>query len=137
MDTFVFSAWVVVEKSQKETYELAGFVGIEDVSPGRYYIGLRERLLDAVQRAQLIHGSPVTKESHILLKVKLSSEGFAHYATLALGVDYSHSPVLFKMVYKDRCAGWKVWHFQADLPLRAESPSGKVLLVSEWVEIPE
>ena len=100
--------------------------------PGRDYVGLRERKDEAVERSQRIFNKPVTKETHIFLKITFSEAGFAKYATLSMPT-HNFAPQLSKMVYYTRSEqaayDWKVWHWNGDLPL--DDP----LIESEWVEI--
>ena len=45
---------------------------------GRNYIGLREHEEDALQRASLVSYQPVTKGTHVLLRVHFTPLGLAH-----------------------------------------------------------
>ena len=102
---------------------------------GRNYIGLREHEEDALQRASLVSYQPVTKGTHMLLRVHFTPLGLAHYSTATAGVEHSFSPLLTKKLYHDDPTDWKVWHFHGDSPLRHFGPGGIAYLTTEWLQI--
>ena len=133
-----FTLYLVVEKRFRETFDMSGIVPMSIISPGGYYIGLRECPYQALVRAKLhTDEGKVTRESHILLKIHFSAAGYMHYATKSAGRDYAFSPVLHKRIYRKDKVDWKVWHFQDNLPMRWEASPGVSLVSSEWCDNPE
>ena len=128
------TTWTVVYKMDRAACEAADKVLARYVNPGSDYVGLRERREDALERARLVSGQPVRRETHVLLKTTFSPAGFARYATLSTGTAHAFTPVLHKKVYSDTSHDWQVWHFQDDLPL-AVVVDGQAFVTSEWVEI--
>ena len=96
-------------------------------------IGLRENPTDALERECKI-GESVSKDTHVVLEIRFSSLGVAHYTTLCQGPDYGFRSTLQKMSYRG-ATDWKVWHFHADLPLEAYDEQGNLLVTSSLKEI--
>ena len=96
-------------------------------------IGLRENPTDALERECEI-GESVSKDTHVVLEIRFSSLGVAHYTTLCQGPDYGFRSTLQKMSYRG-ATDWKVWHFHADLPLEAYDEQGNLLVTSSLKEI--
>ena len=99
----------------------------------KWKIGLRENPTDALERECKIGGS-VSKDTHVVLEIRFSSLGVAHYTTLCQGPDYGFRSTLQKMSYRG-ATDWKVWHFHADLPLEAYDEQGNLLVTSSLKEI--
>jgi len=99
-----------------------------------WYIGFRQRVQDAVDRADQV-GFVASKESHVILEVSFSPLGFAYYGTTCEGSSQSFTPVLHKVVHKyvseDKC----IWHFHRELPLSLGDSSGNPLVSTRWMEI--
>ena len=106
----------------------AGLVSRQGVSDGRSYIGLRERVEDALERAQL-NGQVVSKDTHVLLGLFFSQEGVAHDTLQNTGMGHNYIPMLQKCIYWDR-HDWKVWHFTGDITLQSST-----YLETKWLEI--
>lgn len=75
-----------------------------------------------------------SKDTHVVLEIRFSSLGVAHYTTLCQGPDYGFRSTLQKMSYRG-ATDWKVWHFHADLPLEAYDEQGNLLVTSSLKEI--
>jgi hypothetical protein len=104
---------------------------------GSWYIGLRERLQDAVYRAQRVSqkaGYKIDKSSHGVLQIRFSALDIGHYARCCGDLHVKYQPLLHKVVYNDH-QDWGVWYFIADLPLAARDLAGNILISCECFEI--
>ena len=95
------------------------------------YIGLRETRDAASYRSttQLKTDPPVNEETHVILEVRFTPFGIAHFATAVDDGAYRCQPVLHKI--------WKPWdegnwHFTRDLPLWLDDAGGNPFIRSEW-----
>ena len=93
--------FVAVHKDDIPVIQMRQVLHTRQVHGSRPYIGLRERLEDAVQRAP-----GFTKASHCILQVQFTTEGLAQFVTETSGADTSFAPRLSKSDETD----WKVWH---------------------------
>ena len=104
------------------------------IAKGWWYIGFRQRVQDATDRAGQV-GFEASKSSHVMLEVSFSPLGFAYYGVTCEGPSQSYTPVLHKVVHKwvsdDKC----IWHFHRDLPLSLGDSSGNPLVSTQWLEI--
>ena len=82
---------------------------------GRPYIGLRERAADALERAQLQCSDHVGKDTHVLLEVRFTEHGVAHFMTTCAGVEQAFAPVLTKKLFYGDSSDWRVWPLRACL----------------------
>ena len=97
MDEPRFTLCLTVDRRLREVFGAANSVLMSVVSPGGFYIGLREDWYQAFVRAKLhSDGARVSGASHIILKIHFSAAGFMHYATTSAGRDYAFSPMLTK-----------------------------------------
>ena len=71
-----------------------------------------------MDRVCLYATESVSKETHVLLEWRLSTEGLAHFSTTYAGAEHRFAPILSKMSYWGD-HDWKVWHFLGDLPVRS------------------
>jgi hypothetical protein len=100
-----------------------------------WHIGLRERVVDAVDRAIKVEGRDnVSKETHMILRVTFSALGVAHFGTKCQDSSFQFRPKLYKMSYHDT-NDWGVWHLLCDLPLSLNDEQGNTLVSSEYMEI--
>ena len=123
---------VVVEAKCCRVYYVSGL--------GKDYVGLRERVADAVARGERVCNKSVTNETHIILKTTFTEAGFAKYATLSTDHKHNFAPQLYKKIYntprdEQEAYDWKVWHWNGDLPLDDREENGQQLVFSEWFEI--
>jgi hypothetical protein len=130
-----FVLWLVMTKEHQEQCLQANLVPMELVNPGRRYLGFRERPLEAITRAQQ-YEIEVTSERCVFLKVTISPLGFFHYANKKIVAYRFHAPVLSKKVYWKSGYDWKTWQFLEDLPLDKHTPSGEMLVSTEWFDVP-
>ena len=110
-----------------------GTLRLQGTGPEQWKIGLRETLVDAVERTTKISG-PISKDTHVVLEITFTPLGLAHYAKIYQGCDYGFQPMLQKKTYRD-ATDWKAWHFHGDLPLQASDEQGNVLITSRLMEI--
>jgi len=128
--------WLAITKEVAAHCMSVGCVPLERAGNGRSYIGLRERYFEALERAQWNSSTEIGSHSHVLLRVHLTPLGMAHYTTKDAGPGHRFTPILTKMVYTEGTYDWKVWHFLAHLPLRAEATrTGDSLVQTEWYGI--
>ena len=100
-----------------------------------WHIGLRERVVDAVDRAIMVEGRDnVSKETHMILRVTFSALGVAHFGTTCQGSSLQFLPALYKKSYHGP-TDWGVWHLLCDLPLSLNDVMGNTLVSSQWLEI--
>ena len=100
-----------------------------------WHIGLRERVVDAVDRAIKVEGRDnVSKETHMILRVTFSALGVAHFGTKCQDSSFQFRPKLYKMTFHDN-KDWGVWHLLEDLPLSMIDEQGNTLVSSEYMEI--
>ena len=110
-----------------------GTLRLQGTGPEHWKIGLRENVVDAVERTTKISG-PISKDTHVVLEITFTPLGLAHYAIVITASDYGFQPMLQKKTYRD-AKDWKVWHFHGDLPLQASDEQGNVLITSKLMEI--
>ena len=80
------------------------------------YLGFREDRVAAMARASMFSPTPVSKETHALLKVVISAEALVRLTLTMAREDYRFAPMLHKRTNRgDR--DWKVWHYCGDFPL--------------------
>jgi hypothetical protein len=108
-----FVLWLAVPKRDVELYQSQGHVPLHGVSGGRSYIGLREQPTAAVERVYESTGKAATKDSHMLLELRLTMFGLGHFATQKTA---DFNTVLFEKTFNDD-VDWGVWHFVGDIPL--------------------
>ena len=89
---------------------------------------------DGCPRTRMQNWGICSKDTHVVLEIRFSSLGVAHYTTLCQGPDYGFRSTLQKMSYRG-ATDWKVWHFHADLPLEAYDEQGNLLVTSSLKEI--
>ena len=135
MADYALTTCTVVEKVDRPACDSLGRVLMRYVNPGFPYVGSRERRKDALARAVMTVGVPVTRQTHIFLRTRFSTAGVAYYGMKYQGGDHAFAPMLARKVYNDTSYDWKVWRFHGDLPLQATSDGGQPLIVSEWEEI--
>ena len=100
-----------------------------------WHIGLREREIDALDRAFQVEGSDnVSKQTHMILRVTFSALGVAHFGTKCQDSSFQFRPKLYKMTFHDN-KDWGVWHLLEDLPLSMIDEQGNTLVSSEFLEI--
>ena len=100
-----------------------------------WHIGLRERVVDAVDRAIKVEGRDnVSKETHLILRVTFSALGVAYFGTKCQDSSFQFRPKLYKMTFHDN-KDWGVWHLLCDLPLSLNDEQGNTLVSSEYMEI--
>ena len=100
-----------------------------------WHIGLRERVVDAVDRAIKVEGRDnVSKETHMILRVTFSALGVAHFGTKCQDSSLQFRQKLYKKSYYDNI-DWGVWHLLGDLPLSLNDEQGNTLVSSEYLEI--
>ena len=130
--------FLVLQRSQQEECEAGNVVPLE-FCPNRRgnYIGLREEIDDAVDRA--VRWGSVTAQTHVLLKIHFTEIGFAHFVSASLGQEHNFSTTLHKQVYyEDTTRDWKVWYFLDNLPLTLHEKNTNILLITHnWMDIPE
>ena len=134
-----FTLYLVLEKRLRAAFEHDGTILMSIVNPGCYYIGLRQCPIAAFIRAKRVFvQGPMSRESHILLKVHFSPAAVLHYISKSAGRDHAFASVLHKRTYPgDTDVDWKVWYFLEDLPLRYDDPFSVSVLSFEWCELPE
>ena len=106
--------YVAVHKDDCVVCESLGYVPRRYVG-GRPYIGLRERAADALERAQLQCSDHVGKDTHVLLEVRFTEHGVAHFMTTCAGVEQAFAPVLTKKLFYGDSSDWRVWPLRACL----------------------
>jgi hypothetical protein len=121
--------FAVFPRSDIELFDSKGHVLLH----GAQYIGLRQRLEDAVARAIKVGGA-CNKNSHGVLEVTFTPLGLAHYTTTCADSSYFYKPLLHKMEYWDS-TDWQVWHFLTELPLQASDMQGNLLIATRWLDI--
>ena len=94
------------------------------------YVGLRERLVGAVQRYNASFPGRVTAVTHVLLEVAFTTEGIARYCTAITNAAQRFARVRTQKTYADPPRGWGVWHCIGDLPL--DEPNN---IVPVWRDI--
>ena len=97
------------------------------------HVGFRERPEDALGRASATEHTPVSKATHVLLRVSFSAEALARLTAESAGPAYGFASMLHKVTYRGRekCdTDWKVWHYCGDFPLTEDNG-----IEWEWVEI--
>ena len=94
------------------------------IFPDRYgtYTGLRQSAHDAFEREQMNHNWQLQPKDVTIFSVKFSLLGWMHVTTTMRG----SVPLLQRMTYSDGI-DYGVWHFNASLPLRCETPTGELL----------
>ena len=92
------------------------------------YVGFREEAADALERASMISSTPVSKDTHALLKVWVSAEALVRLTVTPAGVENRFAPMLHKRTYAGD-TDWKVWHYCGDFPLNLPG------VVTQWEEI--
>ena len=123
----------VIAVSDIPSIQAPGCICLAEAGANQWKVGLRENLADAIERESKIGGS-VSKHTHLVLEIRFSSLGVAHYTTLCKGADYGFQTTLQKMSYRGD-TDFKVWHFHADLPLQAYDEQGNLLVTSRLMEI--
>ena len=122
----------VIAVSDMPAILLQGCIRLAGNGADQWKIGLRENVADAIEGEIKILG-PVKKNSDVVLEIRFSALGVAHYTTLCQGPDYDFRSTLQKMVWPG-CRRM-VWHFHADLPLQAYDEQGNVLVTTRFMEI--
>ena len=92
--------------------------------PGKGYIGLRESVQLAFDRARIVKAD-VQPEECVVCAVKFSPLGWLHCTTTMVG----SIPMLHKKLYNDGL-DWGVWHFNAALPSEISEKNTNEMLVS-------
>ena len=92
--------------------------------PGKAYIGLRENVQLAFDRARLVNAD-VQPEECMVCAVRFSPLGWLFCTTTMVG----SIPMLSKKSYTDGI-DWGVWHFNAALPTEIREANTNELLVS-------
>jgi hypothetical protein len=106
------------------------------VTPVKNYIGLREKVSDAVERRQKIWGCAVTDDTHEVLKVTVTLEGVADLVLRASASEDHFASTLYKKpYYRDKDTDWKVWHYIGDLPLQGNVTYDEKLYTAEWLPL--
>ena len=100
-----------------------------------WHIGLRKRVVDALDRAIQVEGSDnVSKETHMILRVTFSALGVAHFGRYYQDSSLQWRQKLYKKSYYGNI-DWGVWHLLGDLPLSLNDEQGNTLVSSEYLEI--
>ena len=115
------------------TVLLQGHIPLADSGADQWKVGLRHRVEDAIERESKVGGT-VRKDTHVVLKIRFSALGLAHFTTLCQARDGAYRSLLQKQVYRDN-ADWKVWHFGDHLPLNAVDEQDRPLITAEMMLI--
>ena len=110
-----------------------GLLLLHGTGADQWWIGLRQHVDDAVQRAQHLERG-VSRKTHLVLEITFTSLGIAYYCTQCTGAAYGFAPILEKKIFKDG-TDWGVWHFHGNLPLHAITQYGEVLVFTSCREI--
>ena len=105
-------------------------------TPGQFYVGLREKVDDAVDRfRQNKFFADLAKGPYVLFQVTFSVAGLAHYVSTTAGPDYHYAVMLAKHTYRNSTQDYGAWHFQGDLPLQVLDAQGAPLLSCEFLRV--
>ena len=74
-----------------------------------WHIGLREKLVDAVER-EIKYAERVDEDSHMVLRITFHPLGVAHFTTSFGDATYQFKPVLHKVAYGGM-TDWGCWRF--------------------------
>ena len=123
--------FTVVPKDQVKRCKENNIYALE---PEGYYIGLRQSMQGAVDRA-IRGGEYITKGSHMMLRFEFSTLGVGYFTTQFDDASYHFTPVLYK-----KCGRWSdydrgVWHFSQDLPLSLKDDEGNDLVTSRFCQM--
>ena len=99
------------------------------------YIGLRETIAGAVERARMFDRH-VQNDTHCTLEVEFSPHGIAFFTMHCQGPDRQFQSTLFKKTFKDKTRDWGTWHFWGDLPLSMIDSLGNPFITARWKEMP-
>ena len=102
-----------------------------EIPPGWWHIGFRESPEEAILRAEQA-GDPVSKHTHVILKVVFSTLGVAHFATTCEDSSYGFQPILSKYCKWNAKHDKGAWHFIRHLPLTLNDDQGNILVTTEW-----
>ena len=100
------------------------YVGYKD------HVGFRERPEDALERASVTEHTRVSKETHVLLRVRFSADALARLTVASAGPAYGFASMLHKVTFRDVRVDWKVWRYCGDFPF-----AGLDGVETQWVEI--
>ena len=110
--------YVAVSKSHYVACNAAGKLD-RRLLGGRKYIGLRETVEAAMERAQKVfYPAGVNKETYVILRLRLSADAVATFTTMSAGKEHQFASMLHKKTYWGETDDWRVWHFCGDFPLR-------------------
>ena len=104
---------------------------------GQDYIGLRQEVSDAIDRAKMpCNYGPMEKAEIAVFKFTFTPTGVSHYTLRTTqGAKHGAVSVLRRQAYPYSVIDWKVWHFTGDLPLYMMDECGRLLLYSERMYI--
>ena len=110
--------YLVLSASDRAACETFGYIPYRLASVGKSYIGLRERVQDAIVRYKQFFNGP-----YMIVKITFTARGIAHYSVASAGPQHAFSSMLSKQVYWPRSRtevteDYKVWHFHGDLPFK-------------------
>ena len=126
---------VAVFAEDRAVVEASGVVKARQVSGSKNYIGLRESPEDALQRGKQVYkGIEGVGKQMVVLRITFTNAGLGHFTKKCACPGHAFDSVLKKKVFPNDPTDWKVWHFNEDLPLFFQSPSGVTLITSEWLE---
>ena len=106
--------FAAVHKDDVATCKLSGMLPPR-LQGSNAYVGFREEAADALERASVISGTPVSKDTHALLKACVAAEALARLTVTPAEVECRFAPMLFQ-----RLAGPRM---QQRLVLRRVRPS--------------
>ena len=115
--------WGVMHKNDWQTCLQEGCIPVRFSHRTRW--GVRRDPSAALARARLFEPD-ASRETHALFLLKFTLEGYAVYTQLAAENGW---PVFYRhgVVQNE-----EVWHFQGDIPMRANGPGGNLLSVERF-----
>ena len=126
---------VAVFAEDRAVVQASGVVKARQVSGSKNYIGLRESPEDALQRGQQVYkGIESVEKQMVVLRIRFTNAGLGHFTKKCSGADHAIDYVLKKKVFPHDPTDWKGWHFNEDLPLFFQGPTGVTLITSELLE---
>ena len=127
--------YLVLSVSDRAACETFGYIPYRLASVGESYIGLRERVQDAIVRYKQFFNGP-----YMIVKITFTARGIAHYSVASAGPQHGFSSMLSKQVYWPRSRtevteDYKAWHFHGDLPFKVgDELDDSLLLKCEFFE---
>ena len=127
--------YVIICSRDKADCELNRAIPARYVTPRKNYIGLRERVVDAVESHMKILGPVVTVDTHEGLKATCAAEGVGLLTLQFSGSENHFASTLAKVRFWDKEVDWQTWHYIGDLPLQDNVTYDEKLYTAEWLPL--